>query len=271
MDCKGKIFNEKPITAIAATVCEILGVNPPLKAAAADAELLAYAKSKLSKAEKIDRVLIYNPDAIAEWLTISYPNIFQNILKHAPHAEHMLSMIPPKTPVCFASMYTGLLPSEHGIQKYIKLRLEVESMFDALIADGKKACIVTVANQSMDILFRGKAMDYYALDSDAEVTKKAASLIEEDKYDVICVYNQEYDDRMHRSHPKSKSSVLALRHYAENFDTLGQAVDKHWKKHKTLIGCCTDHGVHREWYLLGQHGKNIAKDMNIIHWWGIKG
>ena len=35
-------------------------------------------------------------------------------------SESLSSMFPPVTPVCFASMYSGLEPQHHGIMKYEK-------------------------------------------------------------------------------------------------------------------------------------------------------
>ena len=128
---------------------------------------------------------------------------------------------------------------------------------------------VTVKNSSLSKIFNEKNMDYYLEDYDNEVIARAVQLIKEDKYDFIVVYNQEFDDVMHRSHPNSKRSQKALDHHAQSFDILGRAVTENWKSHNTLIGCATDHGTHREWYMLGQHCKNIPEDMNIKHFYGV--
>ena len=74
---------------------------------------------------------------------------------------------------------------------------------------------------------------------------------------------------MHRSHPKSFLSKRAIKHYNDNFEKIALCVKDNMKKYNTLLGCATDHGTHREWYLLGQHGKNIPKDMNIVHFYGV--
>ncbi len=106
-------------------------------------------------------------------------------------------------------------------------------------------------------------------DYDEQAVKKTLELIEKDEYDLICVYNQEYDDVMHRSHPKSKRSQKAIDHYSDYFDKLAEHVKKYWTEHTSLIGYAPDHGTHREWYLLGNHGKNIPQDMNIFHYYGV--
>ena len=43
-------------------------------------------------------------------------------------------------------------------------------------------------------IFLGRDIDYYLLPDDAAVTEKGLELVKEDRYDLIVVYNQEYDD-----------------------------------------------------------------------------
>ena len=105
--------------------------------------------------------------------------------------------------------------------------------------------------------------------NDKEVISKAIQIINSKEYDVICIYNQEYDDIMHRTHPKSLLSQRALKHYNQSHKMLLQAIKQSYQNQKTLFATITDHGVHREWYLLGNHGKNIDKDINIIHFYNI--
>lgn len=50
---------------------------------------------------------------------------------------------------------------------------------------------------------------------------------------------------------------------------LAEAVKKHWSEHNTFMTFAPDHGTHREWYGLGQHGKNIPEDMNLTHLYGV--
>ena len=106
-------------------------------------------------------------------------------------------------------------------------------------------------------------------ENDKEVISKAIQIINSKEYDVICIYNQEYDDIMHRTHPKSLLSQRALKNYNQSYKMLLQAIKQSYQNQKTLFATITDHGVHREWYLLGNHGKNIDKDINIIHFYNI--
>ncbi|NCA66590.1 MAG: hypothetical protein EOM87_00850 [Clostridia bacterium] len=261
-------FNKIPLTRIAATLAEVMGISPP-ESSEKRIDALAEYIAKRTLTGKVDRVLVFNPDAIGQWIYEKYIEKFSPIIKYAPHVQPMLSVIPPKTPVCFASIYSGAEPSVHKIDRYTKPVLKIDTMFDALIRAGKKPCIISVANQSMDKIFKERDMAYYSLSYDGEVIEKALELIERDEYDFIAVYNQEYDDCMHRTHPQSKCSLAALDHYAANFERMAKAVMQYWGEHDTLLALITDHGVHREWFGLGQHGKNIPKDMNIAHFYGV--
>lgn len=261
-------FNQIPITHIAATLSKVMDIAPPPLCEGRIESLEDYIINKTTFG-KAERVLIYNPDAIGQWIYEKYQEKFSKVLDYAPFVQPMKSVIPPKTPVCFASMYSGASPETHGIQRYTKPVLTIPTLFDALIMAGRKPCIVSVANQSMDRIFRGREMDYYSLPDDNGVIDKSIELIQKNQYDLICVYNQEYDDKMHRSYPESKGALRAIEHYADNFARLGEAVRSCWGDYDSLIAFLTDHGIHREWYLLGGHGKNIPKDMNIVHFYGV--
>ena len=45
-------------------------------------------------------------------------------------------------------------------------------------------------------IFLGRDIDYYLLPDDAAVADKGLELVQEDQYDLIVVYNQEYDDML---------------------------------------------------------------------------
>lgn len=261
-------FNTTSLTKLIGSLCKVMGVEPPRYSEGIIDELVEYALSK-TDGESVDRILMYNPDAIGQWTYEKYSDKFEPMRKYAPFELDMLTVFPPKTPVCFGSMYTGASPEVHGIQHYEKSLIKIDSIFDALIRAGKKPCIVAVKNSSLANIFNERKMDYFFEDYDNEVIAKTVELIKKDEYDFIVVYNQEFDDVMHRSHPNSKRSQKALDHHAQSFDILGRYVSECWKRHNTLLGCATDHGTHREWYLLGQHCKNIPEDMNIKHYYGV--
>ncbi|NLB41411.1 MAG: hypothetical protein GX815_03990 [Clostridiales bacterium] len=67
--------------------------------------------------------------------------------------------MPSVTPVCFDTLYTGAQPEVHGIQKYEKLVIKIDSLFDALIRQGKKPVIIVETNCSMSKIFLERDMD----------------------------------------------------------------------------------------------------------------
>ena len=261
-------FFTQPMTSLCATLCKFAGVEPP-QYAAPSCDELANALESQGGTKRADRILMYNPDAVADYIYDRYIDKFAPCETIAPVRQRFITVYPPKTPVCFASMYTGAQPEKHGITKYEKPVVRIDSIFDAYIRAGKKPCIVSVKNQSMDKIFRERDMAYFSEEYNAEVVDCALELLEKDEYDLICVYNQSYDDAMHRSHPNSKRSLRALDLYASSFVRLGEKVNTCWQNHDTLIGFAPDHGVHRMLIGLGNHGSNIPQDMNISHLYGI--
>lgn len=75
---------------------------------------------------------MYHPDAVAMWIYEKYRAHFAQLEKRAALRLPMRSVVPPVTPVAFASMYSGLQPAQHGIMKYEKPVLGVETVFDRL-------------------------------------------------------------------------------------------------------------------------------------------
>ena len=85
------------------------------------------------------------------------------------------------------------------------------------------------------------------------------------------MYNERYYDAIHVTHPTSREARHAIDCYETNFTKLIDAVKRDWTGRDTLYGFCPDHGVHRMLIGLGNHGKNIPKDMNISHLFGFIG
>lgn len=86
---------------------------------------------------------------------------FAVITNEASLNLEMLSVYPPVTPVCFASMYSGLSPDKHGIQSYTKPVMKCSTVFDILSSEGKKGAIVSTANDSISMIFQNRNIDYF--------------------------------------------------------------------------------------------------------------
>ena len=108
------IRNSMRITQTCATIAGLMGFNPPEEADKANKAVLESAEV-FFEGEKADRILLYNPDAIALWLYQKYTERFIPVIRNTSLALPVLSVMPSVTPVCFASMYSGLMPEKHGI------------------------------------------------------------------------------------------------------------------------------------------------------------
>ena len=259
-----ELYNSLRLTKTAATIAKILGVTPSETFDSSCDIMLEKAKIAF-EGKNADRVFIYNPDAIALWLFQKYTSLFKDAVLRTDIQIPVLSVMPSVTPVCFASMYTGVMPENHGIKKYEKPVLETQTIFDLLISAGKKCAIVSTDGDSISKIFLEREMDYYIYETHEECNKKALELIKEDIYDFIVLYNGNYDATMHRFGPESNESIDALKENIETFSKIYDAIRDNWKGHRTMLGFCPDHGCHEIDGKLGSHGLDMEEDMNIIH------
>jgi hypothetical protein len=79
----------------------------------------------------------------------------------------------------------------------------------------KKVALVSVEGSSMDIIFRKRPIDYYTENYDPEVRERVLEILENEDYDFIVAYQQEYDDMIHRSSPRSPEAINAFRRHIE--------------------------------------------------------
>ena len=105
-------FNDVSIDRVASSILSLLGVEK-------DPDMGREIGS-ITEKRRCHRVIMYNLDAVAQWIYEGHRDLFSPILERIDLNIEMLSMVPPVTPVCFASMYSGLLPEKHGIREYIK-------------------------------------------------------------------------------------------------------------------------------------------------------
>ena len=263
-------YNNIPLTRFAATIATLFDIEAPERADPP----LDWVCDKVRKLSPgpIDRVVIYNPDAVAQWLIRKHGDMFKPVREHAPLELPMATMMPSVTPVCFGTMYTGARPEVHGIQAYAKPVIKIDTLFDCLLRSGKHPAIVATTGSSMSRIFLERKMDYFILDDAHAALKKACELIEQDQHDFIVVYNGDYDSTMHRTGTEAKGALQALRFQVEGFDALANCIKKHWTRHNTLLTFSTDHGVHDARAIvltIGKHGKQMPEDINILHFLGV--
>jgi len=226
--------------------------------------------TNIPKRKTIEKTLIYAPDAIGEWLFQAHKPEFKEVIEEAPIQIQVQSMKPSYTPVCYASMFTGMKPVEHGIIKYMKPVLKVETLFDTMTEAGKKTALVAVKDCSIDLIFRGRDIDYFSEIYDQQVTERVLELLERSDYDLIVAYNQEYDDLMHRTTPTNPEAIKAFRRHLGTFKVLADAFNKRYIDTNRIIAFLPDHGTHVDPESgKGSHGTDTPEDMEVRHFWGI--
>lgn len=260
--------NLTSLDTLCASLCYALGIEPPKQAAAPNADLCSYIDSQLN-GQKADRIFMYNPDAVAQWLFEKYPHFFAEVTGRTGLQLPLCTVMPSVTPVCFGTMYTGAQPAVHGIQAYAKPVITIDTIFDALLRSGKKPAILATTKCSMSMIYLERDMDYYIYDSMEKVNAKAAQLILEDKYDFIAVYNGNYDYCMHKTGPESTDALGELRTNAKAFGMFSEMIAEHWNGHNTLLGFAMDHGCHEIDGDCGSHGLDTDEDLNITHFYKI--
>ncbi|MBQ6837581.1 MAG: hypothetical protein IJO44_01965 [Clostridia bacterium] len=263
------LYNSIPISSVKNTALSLMGLPTSPESESENIVLAQLLKKKLGN-EKCDRAVFYNPDAVALWLFQKYTEKFTDALLCSDVALPMLSFMPSVTPVCFASMYSGVSPDVHGIKRYEKPVLTVETVFDCFVKQGKRAAIVSTSKDSISLIFLEREMDYYIYDTVDEVNEKALSLIEEDIYDLIVIYNGNYDGTMHKFGPEAPESFKALEDNLAFYCKMVDEINSKWKKHNVFYGFMTDHGCHEIDGECGSHGLDMEEDMNVIHFYGIK-
>ena len=257
-------LNDQSLDTLCASLAYAMGIRCSDMAAEACKQLNTYIDKSLA-GKKADRVFMYNPDAIGEWIFRKYSSLLRKAIERTEFEVPFHTVMPSVTPVCFGTMYTGAQPEVHGIQKYEKPVIKIDTLFDALIRQGKKPVIIAETNSSMSKIFLGRDMDYFIYDTTEEVNAKAIEIILEDKYDFIAVYNGNYDSVMHKHGPESIEALSELRVNAEIYAMFNALIIEHWKKHNTLLAFAMDHGCHEIDGNCGSHGLDMPQDLNIVH------
>ena len=257
-------LNRDSLDRLCASLARAMGIEPPKQAAPSLEAIDRYVDAAFG-AERADRIFMYNPDAVAQWIYEKYPHFFPEAEKNAELHVPFRTVMPSVTPVCFGTMYTGAQPEVHGIRKYEKPVISIDTIFDALLRAGKKPAIISYGNASLSKIFLEREMDYFLYQSVPEVVAKAAELILEDAHDFIVVYNGNYDGKMHKFGPESPEALAELRCNVETFAMLSDLISKHWTGHNTLVGFAMDHGCHEIDGPCGSHGLDMPEDLNIVH------
>jgi hypothetical protein len=254
------------IASVTPTLCRLMGIEPPSVCTAPVLEAMLNAAPG-----RVERVLVYAADAIGRVFLDNHPDLKKRLAAASDVQVELRSMMPPKTPVCFASMFTGAMPEVHGIRRYERPVLTCDTLFDALARAGKRAAIVAVKDCSMDIIFRNRQVDYFTEEDDAAVLGRTLSLLKEDGHEFIVSYNQEYDDTLHKTRHDGPEALAAAGRHVETFVRLRQATEGNWEGHNRALLFTPDHGAHYDAVKgKGDHGEDIPEDMDILHFWRLR-
>ena len=261
-------MNPVSLDTLCAALCYAAGIEAPAQAADANPALSAYL-DETGAAGKCDRIFMYNPDAIAHWISDKHPDFIEEVKSIAPLALPLRAVMPSVTPVCFGTMYTGAQPEVHGIRACQKPVIKIDTIFDAMLRAGKSCAIVCTDGDSLSRIYNEREIDYFYYPTLDEVNAKAAELIIDDKYDLIVVYNGDYDGTMHRWGTEHPLSLGALRANSHAFAMFASLIGMHWQKHTTLLGFAMDHGCHDIDGGCGSHGLDMDEDLDILHFYRV--
>ena len=256
--------NRSSLDTLCAALAYAMGVDTPVHAAPACQELTAYIDKTLD-GKKADRIFMYNPDAIAQWIWEKYPQLLKEVTARTELEVPYCAVMPSVTPVCFGTMYTGAQPAVHGIRRYEKPVITIDSLFDALIRAGKRCVIISETDCSLAKIFLNRDMDYFHYPTIEQVNAKAAEVILSDAYDCIVVYNGNYDTIMHKFGPEGLEALSELRANAEAYAMFDSLIQTHWQHHNTLVAFAMDHGCHAIDGSCGSHGLDMDEDLHIKH------
>ena len=258
--------NHNSLDGVCAALAYAMGIEAPEMAAPANALMTEYIDTVFG-GRKADRVVMFNPDAIAQWIYEKYPHYCGQVANNTDLAVPLCSVMPSVTPVCFGTMYTGAQPAVHGIQKYEKPVIRIDTLFDAMLRAGKRVALITYGKCSLGRIYLERDMDYFHFEEGGiqAVNACAAELILRDEHDFILIYNGNYDSVMHKFGPESPEALAELRTNCHTFGMLSHLIRNNWKQHDTLLGFAMDHGCHEIDGNCGSHGLDMDEDLNIMH------
>ncbi len=258
------IRHGQSLDTLCAALAYAMGVEKPAQSNDAHPALCEYVDKAFS-GRKADRLLMYNPDAIADWVWKKYASYLPEVAQHGELKIPYQTVMPSVTPVCFGTMYTGAQPEVHGIQAYVKPVIKIDTLFDSLLRAGKKIAILGDVQCSLMHIFLERDITYIPCETVSEILARTVELILADEHDVIVCYNGNYDSIMHKFGPESPEALAELRCNAQAFGMLSHLVEKNWKQHDALVAFAMDHGCHEIDGGCGAHGLDMPEDIDITH------
>ena len=270
MNFPEKLEDFRCVTAFTPTVCTLIGARIPAQCEDTPLDaVIAEAEKKLN-GEKVEKMLIFAPDACGIHLWERYPEKLAKVEAVAPLRVPTKVVMPSVTPVCFASMYTGATPAIHGIQKYERPILTVETIFNTFPEAKKKTGICAVNQCSIDLIFRKRPVTYCSTRSDAEAVKFSHFLMQDPAFDVVLNYATDYDHIMHATGPFADEAIGALDRNIAAFQQFSAWIDEYWGAYNRLLVWSPDHGAHESSPGRGPPGTDMPEDLLVYHFYSIR-
>ena len=259
------------ITSLTPTVCDLCNVRRPAQCGAEPIQAVMEAAEKELNGGKIEKMLIFAPDAVGIQLWEKYPEEQKQIESLAPIRVPIQSVMPSVTPVNFGSMYSGAMPEVHGIREYAKPVLTCETLFNVFPEAGKKTAICAINGCSIDTIFRRRPVTYISTQSDADALTFTEDILNNYSYDFILCYATDYDSVMHHTQPFAPEAITAFKTDVQSFQKLVALTDKVWKGFNRLIIWSPDHGSHLNPDTNhGTHGADMPEDRLVYHFYRVK-
>ena len=254
------------------TLCELFGARLPKGCGAtAIPEVVDQAGHLMGGDGRCQKALLFCPDAWGAIQGERFPDLRERVKALAGFAVECAAVMPSVTPVCYGTIFSGASPAVHGIHKYEKPVLQIETLFDVLADAGKEVAIVAQNGCSIDTIFRRRQIDYFSFRTDQQSFDETRRLVAEGRYDVIVSYMQDYDSAGHHYGPWAPEAIAQLRLAVERFERLVQDTEEHWRDSNRLVAFLPDHGQHNIDSQTGGHGADIPDDMRVDHYYRVRG
>jgi predicted AlkP superfamily pyrophosphatase or phosphodiesterase len=252
------------------TLCRLFDVPTPGICMAGPVPEVVKRAEEAFAGQKLERALVFCPDAIGDRLLKKYPDDFKPLIDNSDLVTRSANVMPSVTPVNFSTIFTGADPATHGRTKYSKDLQTAETLFDVLAKAGKKVAIIAENESSMDKIFRGRPIDYFSTPDRGRAVEIAAMLIERFDYDLIVCYDGGYDSTMHRDGVDAPASLAAMRNSIRRYAQLVEVVDKSWRAYNRLTAFTSDHGSHEGPNGKGIHGQDCEDDCIVNHCYRVR-
>ncbi len=256
-------YNLYPLKHFAGIVADCMDIALPDEFAKTIPWVSSILKERLGG--KADKAVLYHADAVGQYIWQKYTDLFAPVYRNSSLSLPFLSTVQSVTPVAHASMYTGLDPKDHGIETYVRPKLECATLFDVLVSLNKKVAIIAQTDSTFLHIFAGRDIDYFECKNNMEIQEKALEFINQDKYDVISIHTFDYDNAAHAYGPESKEGLNAVSMEAETYAIIAKELRKYKNKYNILLTYSPDHGQHLTEGGRGSHGSKLIEDMNILH------